>query len=225
MTMIYCVEDDKSIREIEMYTLQSTGFETKGFEDGHSFFEELKEKKPDLILLDVMLPDEDGISILTKLKKNPDTNDIPVIIASAKGEEYDKIKGLDTGADDYLAKPFGMMEMISRIKAVLRRSIHAVSSKLTSGNIEMDLNSHIVKVNGEQVDLTLKEYELLKLFISHPGIVYSREALLNKIWEVEYYGETRTVDVHIRTLRSKLMEEGNRITTVRGVGYRYEAMV
>lgn len=225
MTMIYCVEDDKSIREIEMYTLQSTGFETKGFEDGHSFFKELKEKKPDLILLDVMLPDEDGISILTKLKKNPDTNDIPVIIASAKGEEYDKIKGLDTGADDYLAKPFGMMEMISRIKAVLRRSIHAVSSNLTSGNIEMDLNSHIVKVNGEQVDLTLKEYELLKLFISHPGIVYSREALLNKIWEVEYYGETRTVDVHIRTLRSKLMEEGNRITTVRGVGYRYEAMV
>ena len=225
MTMIYCVEDDKSIREIEMYTLQSTGFETKGFEDGHSFFEELKEKKPDLILLDVMLPDEDGISILTKLKKNPYTNDIPVIIASAKGEEYDKIKGLDTGADDYLAKPFGMMEMISRIKAVLRRSIHAVSSNLTSGNIEMDLNSHIVKVNGEQVDLTLKEYELLKLFISHPGIVYSREALLNKIWEVEYYGETRTVDVHIRTLRSKLMEEGNRITTVRGVGYRYEAMV
>ena len=225
MTMIYCVEDDKSIREIEMYTLQSTGFETKGFEDGHSFFEELKEKKPDLILLDVMLPDEDGISILTKLKKNPDTNDIPVIIASAKGEEYDKIKGLDTGADDYLAKPFGMMEMISRIKAVLRRSIHAVSSNLTSGNIEMDLNSHIVIVNGEQVDLTLKEYELLKLFISHPGIVYSREALLNKIWEVEYYGETRTVDVHIRTLRSKLKEEGNRITTVRGVGYRYEAMV
>ena len=225
MTMIYCVEDDKSIREIEMYTLQSTGFETKGFEDGRSFFEELKEEKPDLILLDVMLPDEDGITILTKLKKNPDTNDIPVIIASAKGEEYDKIKGLDTGADDYLAKPFGMMEMISRIKAVLRRSIHAISNNLTSGNIEMDLNSHIVKVNSEQVDLTLKEYELLKLFISHPGIVYSREALLNKIWEVEYYGETRTVDVHIRTLRSKLKEEGNRITTVRGVGYRYEAMV
>lgn len=225
MTMIYCVEDDKSIREIEMYTLQSTGFETKGFEDGRSFFEELKEEKPDLILLDVMLPDEDGIAILTKLKKNPDTSDIPVIIASAKGEEYDKIKGLDTGADDYLAKPFGMMEMISRIKAVLRRSIHAISNNLTSGNIEMDLNSHIVKVNSEQVDLTLKEYELLKLFISHPGIVYSREALLNKIWEVEYYGETRTVDVHIRTLRSKLKEEGNRITTVRGVGYRYEAMV
>lgn len=225
MAMIYCVEDDKSIREIEMYTLQSTGFETKGFEDGRSFFEELKEEKPDLILLDVMLPDEDGIAILTKLKKNPDTSDIPVIIASAKGEEYDKIKGLDTGADDYLAKPFGMMEMISRIKAVLRRSTHSISNNLTSGNIEMDLDSHIVKVNGEQIELTLKEYELLKLFISHPGIVFSREALLNKIWEVEYYGETRTVDVHIRTLRSKLMEEGNRITTVRGVGYRYEAMV
>lgn len=225
MTMIYCVEDDKSIREIEMYTLQSTGFETKGFEDGHSFFEKLKEEKPDLILLDVMLPDEDGIAILTKLKKNPDTSNIPVIIASAKGEEYDKIKGLDTGADDYLAKPFGIMEMISRIKAVLRRSIHAISNNLTSGNIEMDLDSHIVKINGEQIELTLKEYELLKLFISHPGIVFSREALLNKIWEVEYYGETRTVDVHIRTLRSKLKEEGNRITTVRGVGYRYEAMV
>lgn len=225
MAMIYCVEDDKSIREIEMYTLQSTGFETKGFEDGLSFFEELKEEKPDLILLDVMLPDEDGIAILTKLKKNPDTSNIPVIIASAKGEEYDKIKGLDTGADDYLAKPFGMMEMISRIKAVLRRSIHAISNNLTSGNIEMDLDSHIVKINGEQIELTLKEYELLKLFISHPGIVFSREALLNKIWEVEYYGETRTVDVHIRTLRSKLKEEGNRITTVRGVGYRYEAMV
>ena len=225
MTMIYCVEDDKSIREIEMYTLQSTGFETKGFEDGRSFFEELKEEKPDLILLDVMLPDEDGITILTKLKKNPDTSNIPVIIASAKGEEYDKIKGLDTGADDYLAKPFGMMEMISRIKAVLRRSIHAISNNLTSGNIEMDLDSHIVKINGEQIELTLKEYELLKLFISHPGIVFSREALLNKIWEIEYYGETRTVDVHIRTLRSKLKEEGNRITTVRGVGYRYEAMV
>ncbi len=151
--------------------------------------------------------------------------DIPVIIASAKGEEYDKIKGLDTGADDYLAKPFGMMEMVSRIKAVLRRSNKSVSNSLSSGNIEMDFDSHIVKIDGETIELTLKEYELLKLFISHPGIVYTRETLLNKIWEVEYYGETRTVDVHIRTLRAKLKEEGNRITTVRGVGYRYEANV
>lgn len=222
MTMIYCVEDDKSIREIEMYTLQSTGFDVKGFENGQTFFEALKKEKPDLVLLDVMLPDEDGLSILEKLRKKPETMDIPVIIASAKGEEYDKIKGLDTGADDYLAKPFGMMEMVSRIKAVLRRTKKTTSSVLTSGNIEMDTDSHIVKVNNEVVELTLKEYELLKLFISHPGIVFTRETLLNEIWETEYYGETRTIDVHIRTLRAKLKEEGNHITTVRGVGYRYE---
>ena len=223
MKKIYCVEDDKSIREIEMYTLQSTGFEATGFEDGQSFFKALKQEKPDLILLDVMLPDEDGISILSKLKKKPEYMNIPVIIASAKGEEYDKIKGLDTGADDYLAKPFGMMEMVSRIKAVLRRSNNATSNTLTSGNIEIDTDSHIVKCNGEVVELTLKEYELLKLFLSHPGIVYTRDTLLNEIWETEYYGETRTVDVHIRTLRAKLKEEGSHIQTVRGVGYRYEA--
>lgn len=223
MTMIYCVEDDKSIREIEMYTLQSTGFEAKGFEDGKSFFTALKDEQPDLILLDVMLPDEDGISILTKLKNKPEYMHIPVIIASAKGEEYDKIKGLDTGADDYLAKPFGMMEMVSRIKAVLRRVNKATNNTLSSRNIEIDTDSHIVKVNGEVVELTLKEYELLKLFLSHPGIVYTRDTLLSEIWETEYYGETRTVDVHIRTLRAKLKEEGSHIQTVRGVGYRYEA--
>ena len=206
-----------------MYTLQSTGFEATGFEDGQSFFKALKQEKPDLILLDVMLPDEDGISILSKLKKKPEYMNIPVIIASAKGEEYDKIKGLDTGADDYLAKPFGMMEMVSRIKAVLRRSNNATSNTLTSGNIEIDTDSHIVKCNGEVVELTLKEYELLKLFLSHPVIVYTRDTLLNEIWETEYYGETRTVDVHIRTLRAKLKEEGSHIQTVRGVGYRYEA--
>ncbi len=223
MTMIYCVEDDKSIREIEMYTLQSTGFEAKGFEDGKSFFTALKDEQPDLILLDVMLPDEDGISILTKLKNKPEYMHIPVIIASAKGEEYDKIKGLDTGADDYLAKPFGMMEMVSRIKAVLRRVNKTTNNTLSSRNIEIDTDSHIVKVNGEVVELTLKEYELLKLFLSHPGIVYTRDTLLSEIWETEYYGETRTVDVHIRTLRAKLKEEGSHIQTVRGVGYRYEA--
>lgn len=223
MTMIYCVEDDKSIREIEMYTLQSTGFEAKGFEDGKSFFATLKNEQPDLILLDVMLPDEDGISILTKLKNKPEYMHIPVIIASAKGEEYDKIKGLDTGADDYLAKPFGMMEMVSRIKAVLRRANKTSNNTLSSRNIEIDTDSHIVKVNGEVVELTLKEYELLKLFLSHPGIVYTRDTLLSEIWETEYYGETRTVDVHIRTLRAKLKEEGSHIQTVRGVGYRYEA--
>lgn len=223
MALIYCVEDDRNIREIEMYTLQSTGFEVKGFEDAQSFFETLKKRKPDLILLDVMLPDEDGIHILSKLKEATETVNIPVIIASAKGEEYDKIKGLDTGADDYLSKPFGMMEMVSRIKAVLRRTSSTSSNLLKIGNIEMNLDSHSVTVNDETVELTRKEYELLKLFLSHPGIVYTRESLLNRIWEIEYYGETRTIDVHIRTLRSKLGEEGNRITTVRGVGYRYEA--
>lgn len=223
MSLIYCVEDDRNIREIEMYTLQSTGFEVKGFEDAQSFFEAMKKRKPDLILLDVMLPDEDGIHILSKLKEVTETSNIPVIIASAKGEEYDKIKGLDTGADDYLSKPFGMMEMVSRIKAVLRRTNSTSSNLLKIGNIEMNLDSHSVKVNDETVELTRKEYELLKLFLSHPGIVYTRESLLSRIWEIEYYGETRTVDVHIRTLRSKLGEEGSRITTVRGVGYRYEA--
>ena len=225
MALIYVVEDDVNIQEIEMFALKNSGYRVEGFGNAKDFFAKLSEKTPDLILLDVMLPDLDGLSILKKVRMVPDTKRIPVIFVSAKTSEIDKVKGLDMGADDYLAKPFGMMEMISRIKAVLRRSTHSISSNLTSGNIEMDLDSHIVKVNGEPIDLTLKEYELLKLFISHPGIVYSREALLNKIWEVEYYGETRTVDVHIRTLRSKLKEEGNRITTVRGVGYRYEAMV
>lgn len=225
MKTIYCLEDDKNIREIELYTLESTGFEAHGFEDSHSFFEGLKKKKPDLILLDIMLPDADGIQVLTKLKDNAETESIPVIITSAKGEEYDKIKGLDKGADDYLAKPFGMMEMISRIKAVLRRSQNISSNVLKSGIVEMNLDSHTVKVNDEIIDLTRKEYELLKLFLNHPGIVYTRESLLSQIWEMEYYGETRTVDVHIRTLRSKLHEAGNNITTVRGVGYRYEANV
>ena len=223
--MIFCVEDDSNIRELVVYTLESTGFQARGFEDGSSFLEALALETPELVLLDIMLPGEDGMELLRKLKASKKTREIPVIMVTAKGAEYDKVKGLDAGADDYVTKPFGMMEMISRIKAVLRRSTHSISSNLASGNTEMDLDSHIVKVNGEPIDLTLKEYELLKLFISHPGIVYSREALLNKIWEVEYYGETRTVDVHIRTLRSKLKEEGNRITTVRGVGYRYEAMV
>lgn len=225
MAKIYCVEDDKSIQEIEIYTLQSTGFDAQGFYDGKSFFQALTKEKPDLILLDVMLPDEDGISILTKLKKNPATSDIPVIIASAKGEEYDKIVGLDTGADDYLAKPFGMMEMVSRIRAVLRRTQKQAAHLIISGNIQIDDDSHIVSVNNEVIELTLKEYQLLKLFVSHPGIAYTRDTLLSKIWGTDFYGETRTVDVHIRTLRAKLGEEGNHISTVRGVGYRYEAKV
>ncbi len=222
MGVIYCVEDDSSIREIEIYTLQSTGYHAKGFENGRDFFAALKTEKPDLVILDIMLPDEDGMDILAKLKRNTDTKDIPVILASAKGTEYDKVKGLDTGADDYLAKPFGMMEMVSRVRAVLRRAKQQPNNVLTNGNIEILNDQHEVKVNGVPVELTLKEYSLLELLMSHPGIVFTREQLLNQIWGTDYDGETRTIDVHVRTLRQKLGEEGNRIGTVRGVGYRYE---
>lgn len=221
--MIAVVEDDSSIREIEIYTLKSTGFAAEGFEDGKSFFESLKQEKPELVILDVMLPDEDGVQILKKLKADPDTASIPVIMASAKGTEYDKIRGLDLGADDYLAKPFGMMEMVSRARAVLRRcsTQETPSTVVTYGPIRIDPQKHEVYVNDEEISLTLKEYELLKLLLSHPGIVYTRDQLLNLIWGLEYDGETRTVDVHIRTLRQKLKDAGSCIDTVRGVGYRY----
>ena len=221
--MIAVVEDDSSIREIEIYTLKSTGFAAEGFEDGKSFFESLKQEKPELVILDVMLPDEDGVQILKKLKADPDTVSIPVIMASAKGTEYDKIRGLDLGADDYLAKPFGMMEMVSRARAVLRRcsTQETASTVVTHGPIRIDPQKHEVYVNDEEISLTLKEYELLKLLLSHPGIVYTRDQLLNLIWGLEYDGETRTVDVHIRTLRQKLKDAGSCIDTVRGVGYRY----
>ncbi len=221
--MIAVVEDDSSIREIEIYTLNSTGFDAEGFEDGKSFFQSLKEQKPELVILDVMLPDEDGVQILKKLKRDPDTASIPVIMASAKGTEYDKIRGLDLGADDYLAKPFGMMEMVSRARAVLRRcqTGNPQSTIVTHGKIRIDPEKHEVFVSDEEISLTLKEYELLKLLLSHPGIVYTRDQLLNLIWGMEYDGETRTVDVHIRTLRQKLKDAGSCIDTVRGVGYRY----
>lgn len=219
--MIYCVEDDASIREIEIYTLHSTGFEAAGFENAAAFFTALKEQKPELILLDIMLPDLDGTEILKKLKKDPATRDIPVIMASAKGTEYDKVQGLDTGADDYLAKPFGMMEMVSRIRAVLRRTSHETGRIIEHGGIRIDSGKHEVCVGGRPVELTLKEYDLLALLISRPGIVFTREQLLNEVWGTEYDGETRTIDVHIRTLRQKLDEEGKHIDTVRGVGYRF----
>lgn len=225
MTKIYCVEDDTSIREIEIYTLNSTGFEAVGFENGKEFFEAVRKQVPDLILLDIMLPDMSGMDILSTLKKDPSTKDIPVILASAKGTEFDKINGLDTGADDYLAKPFGMMEMVSRVRAVLRRSRPKTSSILKTREITLNDETHIVEVNGENVELTLKEYSVLKLLMSHPGIVFSRDRLLNEIWGMDYDGETRTVDVHIRTLRTKLKEAGNCIDTVRGVGYRYKESV
>ena len=221
--MIYCVEDDLSIRELMLYTLRASGFEAIGFEDGDKLFSALAWNRPQLILLDIMLPGSDGIAILKSLRENPATARIPVIMASAKGTEYDKVLALDLGADDYLAKPFGMMEMVSRIRAVLRRS--APDSRNTSlqlGRLAMDTEAHVVTADGARVALTLKEFELLKLFLSSVGRVFSREQLLEKIWGTDYIGESRTVDVHIGTLRTKLGSCGDYIRTVRGVGYRLE---
>ena len=221
--MILCVEDDASIRDIEVYTLNSTGFEAKGVADGDAFRAALREQKPELVLLDVMLPGEDGVSLLRFLKSSPETAEIPVIMATAKGMEYDKILSLDLGADDYLVKPFGMMEMVSRIKAILRRYKPAqVQHVRKAGGLVINLDEYTVTADGERVTLTLKEFELLKLFLSHPGIAFTRDQLFNEIWGIDYMGETRTVDVHIRTLRQKLGAYGSLIETVRGVGYRLE---
>lgn len=221
--MIWCVDDDSTIREIEVYTLVQTGFEAKGFADGISMLEALRVERPELIVLDIMLPVKDGVEVLKEIRSNSKTCDIPVIMATAKGTETDKIQGLDTGADDYLVKPFGMMEMVSRIKAVLRRCDSKNKEKnLISGNIQLDYNKHIVTVNGKKVDLTLKEFEILKLFMQNIGTVFSRDRLLSEVWGVDYLGESRTVDMHIKTLRKKLGNEGARIETVIGVGYRLE---
>ena len=221
--MIFCVEDDNSIRDLMIYTLNSAGFEAKGFAEGESFFEALQDQKPDLIMLDVMLPGDDGITILKRLKAQSNTAHVPVIMATAKGTEFDKVIGLDTGADDYLTKPFGMMEMIARIKAVLRRSMPKEElNVLLAGKLELNLNEHTVTVSGKRVQLTLKEFEMLRLFMEHIGRVYTRDQLLSKIWGADYIGETRTVDVHIGTLRTKLEDCGDYIQTVRGVGYRME---
>ena len=222
--MIYCVDDDRRIRELMLYTLRASGFETAGFGDGESLFDALEQQLPRLILLDIMLPGMDGIEILKKLRQNPVTAQIPVIMASAKGTEYDKVLGLDLGADDYLAKPFGMMEMVSRIRAVLRRSAAAgpKTTGLALGGLQMDVAAHTVTCQGIRVTLTLKEFELLRLFLSAPGRVFNREQLLEQIWGTDYVGESRTVDVHIATLRTKLGPCGDYIRTVRGVGYRME---
>ncbi|MGN0691009.1 MAG: winged helix-turn-helix domain-containing protein [Oscillospiraceae bacterium] len=222
--MIWCVEDDESIREIEIYTLKSTGFEAEGFCEGRELFAALSCRKPDLILLDIMLPDMDGTEILKRLRADSRTEDIPVIMATAKGMEYDKVKSLDLGADDYLVKPFGMMEMTARVKAVLRRSGGKASESgvLSSGDLELDEKRHTVTRGGQPVELTLKEYELLRTLMSHKGLVFTRDQLLSDIWGFDYDGETRTVDVHIRTLRAKLGESGEQIQTVRGVGYKIE---
>lgn len=222
--MIWCVEDDRSIRDIEIYTLHSTGMEAKGFENGEQMFEEMRKEKPDLILLDIMLPGEDGVSILRRLKNSPDTKEIPIIMATAKGMEYDKIESLDLGADDYLVKPFGMMEMVSRMKAVLRRCRKEDAPKcLQAGSLTLYPGERKVFADGRQVELTYKEFEMLFLFLSRPGMVYTRDQLLLRVWGMDYDGETRTVDVHIRTLRQKLGSCGNYIVTVRNVGYRLEA--
>lgn len=221
--MIYCVEDDDSIRDLMIYTLNSAGFEAKGFNCGNCLFDALQTEKPQLIMLDIMLPGEDGISILKKLRMQPATKDIPIIMATAKGTEYDKVTGLDLGADDYLAKPFGMMEMISRVKAVLRRANPVKEVKMLKiGNLVLNLETYIVLVNKERIPLTLKEYKLLRTFMENPGRVFTRDQLLEIIWGIDYIGETRTVDVHIGTLRTKLGEYGSFIETVRGVGYRME---
>jgi two-component system alkaline phosphatase synthesis response regulator PhoP len=222
--MIWCVEDDESIRDIELYTLRQTGFEAKGFANGESFFEALAVSKPDLILLDIMLPGMDGVEILKKIRLGADTSKIPVIMVTAKGQEYDKVQALDLGADDYLVKPFGMMEMVSRIKAVMRRiSPLEVQHVLKVGGIEVNQDDRTVFVNGKKVQLTYKEFELLTLFLSHPGRAFTRDQLFASVWKDDFVGESRTVDVHIRTLRSKLQECGSMIETVRNVGYRLEA--
>ena len=222
MALIYIVEDDESIREIEEYAMKNSGHQALGFSCGGDFFKKVSEVIPDLIILDIMLPDISGMEILAKLKKDPSTMNLPVILASAKGTEFDKITGLDTGADDYLAKPFGMMEMVSRVRAVLRRATPRTETLIRAGNIVINDATHEVIVNEESIELTLKEYSILKLLISNPHIVFTRDRLLNEIWGMDYDGETRTVDVHIRTLRTKLKEAGSCIETIRGVGYRYK---
>ena len=218
--MIYCVEDDNAIRDLMLYTLGASGFQAKGFPDSTGFWQAMTEEKPELILLDIMLPGEDGITVLKRLRAASATANIPVIMATAKGSEFDKVIGLDTGADDYLVKPFGMMEMVARIKAVMRRTAPKTDQVLTCGDIVLDEVRHIVTVEGKQVVLTLKEYELLKLLMENAGQVFTRDILLSRIWGQDYLGETRTVDVHIGTLRTKLAKGGEKIETVRGVGYK-----
>lgn len=219
--MIWCVDDDKTILDIEVYTLESTGFKAKGFTDGASMLEQLNREKPELIILDIMLPGMDGVEILRRLRANAATRKIPVIMATAKGTEMDKIQSLDTGADDYLVKPFGVLEMVSRVKAVLRRCDSSFADgQLCVGDVCLREKEHLVTVAGEQVTLTVKEFALLKLFLRNPGTAFSREQLLSQIWGLDYLGESRTVDMHIKTLRQKLGQSGKLIQTVIGVGYR-----
>lgn len=223
MALVYIVEDDKNISEIEAFALKNSGNTVVEFSSAKAFYKKLPEKKPDLILLDIMLPDEDGLEILRKIRNVPETKKIPVIMVTAKTTEIDKVRGLDMGADDYITKPFGVMELISRVKALLRRSKGMEEEKFLSvGEIFVDGEKHIVYVNDEPCDLTFKEYELLKLLIQNQGIVLKRDVIMDRIWSLDYEGESRTLDVHIKTLRQKLREAGSRIKTVRNVGYMLE---
>ncbi len=221
--MIYIVEDDRNIQEIELFALKNSGYQAVGFETAKEFYKALAEKLPELILLDIMLPDEDGLSILKRLRTRADTQKIPVILVTAKSTEIDKVKGLDGGADDYIAKPFGVMEMIARVKALLRRSGGAEESLMTCGNVTLDSEKRMVYVDGKPVELTYKEFELLKLLMKNHGIVISRDVIMERVWDSSFEGESRTIDVHVRTLRQKLGDGGALIKTIRNVGYMAEA--
>ena len=223
--MIWCVEDDASIRDIEVYALNSTGLAAEGFADGAAFWQALQRTQPELVVLDVMLPEIDGIELLRRMKADAALREIPVIMATAKGAEYDKIQGLDLGADDYLAKPFGVMELVSRVKAVLRRCRPQPVAVLRCGGLVVDEQEHTVTADGVRVVLTYKEYQLLRLFLSHPGTAFTRDQLMEQVWGMDFYGESRTVDMHIRTLRQKLGVYGEHIETVRSVGYRWRAQL
>ena len=223
MALIYIVEDDQNIREIESFALKNSGYTIMDFECAKDFYHQLAEKVPDCILLDIMLPDEDGLEILKKIRSIPDTRKVPIMMITAKTTELDKVKGQDLGADDYITKPFGIMELISRVKALLRRSMNMEDEKfLSAGDIFLDGEKHMVYVKDEPVDLTFKEYELLKLLIQNQGIVMSRDVIMERIWGIDFEGESRTLDVHIKTLRQKLKNTGTLIKTVRNVGYMIE---
>lgn len=217
--MIYIVEDDRNIQEIELFALKNSGYQATGFETAKEFYKALNEKLPELILLDIMLPDEDGLSILKRLRSRADTQKIPVILVTAKTSEIDKVKGLDGGADDYIAKPFGVMEMIARVKALLRRSGGMEENLLTCGNVTLDGEKRMVYVDGKSIELTYKEFELLKLLMKNHGIVISRDVIMERVWDSSFEGESRTIDVHVRTLRQKLGDGGALIKTIRNVGY------
>lgn len=221
--MIYIVEDDRNIQEIELFALKNSGYQAAGFETAKDFFRALSERLPELILLDIMLPDEDGMSILRRLRQRADTQRIPVILVTAKSSELDKVKGLDGGADDYLAKPFGVMELIARVKALLRRSGALEESVLVCGEVTLDSEKRMVSVSGKPVELTYKEFELLRLLMRNHGIVISRDVIMERVWDASFEGETRTIDVHVRTLRQKLGDAGAIIKTIRNVGYMADA--